>query len=110
MDLLRIGERIRKQRESLGYSRDTFSELLDITPKFCSDIELGIKGMSVKTLMRVSQTLKIPTDYILFGTPVSVTASSVALTLQSCDPKVLPYLEQLVNTFLTAIDSVNNKQ
>ena len=37
-----IGRRIRTQREAMGYTREQFAELLDVTPKFCSDIELEI--------------------------------------------------------------------
>ena len=47
MDWMAIGSRIRTQREYLGYTREQFAELLDVTPKFCSDIELGAKGISV---------------------------------------------------------------
>ena len=50
MDWPAVGRRIRKQREYLGYTRERFAELLEVTPKFCSDIELGVKGMSVPTL------------------------------------------------------------
>ena len=51
MEWAEIGSRIRRQREYLGYTREQFAELLEVTPKFCSDIELGIKGMSVPTLV-----------------------------------------------------------
>ena len=44
MDWVSIGGRIRRQREFLGYTREQFAELLDVTPKFCSDIELGVNG------------------------------------------------------------------
>ena len=47
MDWGVIGARIRKQREYMGFTREQFAELLDVTPKFCSDIELGVKGMPV---------------------------------------------------------------
>ena len=47
MDWTAIGSRIRKQREYLGYTREQFAELLEVTPKFCSDIELGVKGLSL---------------------------------------------------------------
>ena len=40
MDWVAIGGRIRKQREYLGLTREQFAEKLDITPKFCADIEL----------------------------------------------------------------------
>ena len=39
MDWVAIGGRIRKQREYLGLTREQFAEKLDITPKFCADIE-----------------------------------------------------------------------
>ena len=67
MDWVSIGGRIRRQREFLGYTREHFAELLDVTPKFCSDIELGVKGMSVQTLCRISEVLRLSTDFILFG-------------------------------------------
>ena len=35
MDWNAIGGRIRRQREFLGYTREQFAELLDVTPKFC---------------------------------------------------------------------------
>lgn len=37
-------ERIRTQRELLGYTREKLSEKLNVSAKFCSDIELGVKG------------------------------------------------------------------
>ena len=67
MDLLAIGTRIRSQREYLGYTREQLAEYLSVTPKFCSDIELGAKGMSVPTLCKISKILRLKTDYILFG-------------------------------------------
>ena len=67
MDWVEIGTRIRSQREAFGYTREAFAEMLDITPKFCADIELGKKGMSVPTLCRIASVLKLSTDYILFG-------------------------------------------
>ena len=67
MNWKEIGGRIRQQRESIGLSREQFAEKIDITPKFCSDIELGIKGMSVSTLCKIAKTLHLSTDYILFG-------------------------------------------
>ena len=67
MDWESIGKRIRSQREYLGYTRENFAEKIDVTPKFCSDIELELKGMSVQTLCRISDVLNISVDYILFG-------------------------------------------
>ena len=52
-----IGKRIRQQREFMGLTREQFAEQIDVTPKFCSDIEAGVKGMSVPTLCRIAKVL-----------------------------------------------------
>lgn len=62
-----IGSRIRKQRELLGYSRETLSEKADISTQFLADIEVGRKSMTANTIIRISHSLKITTDYILTG-------------------------------------------
>lgn len=84
VDTLLIGNRIRTRREELHMTREQLAELLDITPKFCSDIENGARGMSLKTLMRISKTLYMSTDYILFGketekdkTPFTIFAETI---------------------------------
>ena len=99
-----IGARIRAQREQFGYTRETFAEMLDITPKFCADIELGNKGMSVQTLCNISSVLKLSTDYILFGTTQQDHAFS-SLLMQRCTPVEQKYAEEILKTFLVAMES-----
>lgn len=67
IDLKSMGMRLRKQRELLGYTREELAEKLDVSPKFCSDIELGVKGMSLNTLSKITDILCMNADYILFG-------------------------------------------
>ena len=107
MDWVAIGARIRKQREQFGYTRETLAEKLDITPKFCADIELGCKGMSVQTLCNISAVLKLSTDYILFGSTQQEYAFS-SLLLQRCTPMEQKYAEDILKTFLMAMDSKHN--
>ena len=103
MDWIAIGSRIRTQREYLGYTREQFAELLDVTPKFCSDIELGVKGMSVPTLCKISRILRLKTDYILFGRQEAAFSEPLALLLESCTDTERVYAEQLLKTFLIAM-------
>lgn len=44
LDLYTMGERIRQAREDMGYTRETFSEMANITPRFCYDIESRKEG------------------------------------------------------------------
>ncbi len=105
MEWVEIGKRIRKQRESLGYTRESFAERLDVTPKFCSDIELGLKGMSIPTLCKISVLLKLPTDYILFGVSSGENSSAVSLMLQRCTEREKYYAESMVKLLLSAMDT-----
>ena len=103
MDWAAIGMRIRKQREQFGYTRETFAEMLNVTPKFCADIELGNKGMSVQTLCKISDILKLSTDYILFGT-ASTECNFPTQLLQSCTPEEQKFAEDILKTFVLAMD------
>lgn len=104
MDWASIGNRIRKQREYLGYTREQLAEHLEVTPKFCSDIELGVKGMSVPTLCKIASTLRLTTDYILFGKTDTLADNPASLLLSSCTDTEREYAEQLLKTFLLAMN------
>ncbi len=64
---IEIGERIRRIRESRGFSREKFCEIIDISPKFLYEIEHGKKSFSVEILSRISSEFNISTEWILFG-------------------------------------------
>ena len=105
MDWTSIGFRIRKQREYMGLTREQLAEMIEVTPKFCSDIELGVKGISVPTLCKLSKTLKISTDYILFGESENVSAKQIELMLETCSPTEYEYAEKLLKVFFSAMKS-----
>ncbi|MBR4295961.1 MAG: helix-turn-helix transcriptional regulator [Clostridia bacterium] len=104
MDWVKIGSRIRRQRERLGYTREELAEKLDITPKFCYDIELGAKGMSVQTLCLISKELGLSTDFILFGSDDEELKSPTITMLRRCPPEKMPFLEDIIRSFVRSID------
>ncbi len=103
MDWLNIGRRIRSQREYLGYTRESFAERIDVTPKFCSDIELGLKGMSVQTLCRISDVLNISVDYILFGSHDNNDNRNIIEMINRCPQDRLCYLEDIIKAFVLSL-------
>ncbi|MBP3609545.1 MAG: helix-turn-helix transcriptional regulator [Lachnospiraceae bacterium] len=62
-----VGERIQQRRLSLGLSQDQLAERIDRATKYYSDIERGTCGMSVETMLAISQHLKLNLDYMMFG-------------------------------------------
>ena len=104
LDFKEIGVRIRQQREFLGYTRDYLSEHLSVSVNFCRDIEIGAKGMSVQTLVKLSNILKLSLDYILLGETVNRDVEPLVLMLNSCRPEKRKYAEDILRSFLLAID------
>lgn len=99
---LEIGERIRKRREEFGYSREEFSEMIGISSRFLSDVELGIKGTSLENLLRICVLLDASTDYILTGKESDFPDNSVFEIVKNIDPKYLPPLKDMLIAFSKA--------
>lgn len=98
-----IGKRIREQRELMGYTREELSEKIDVTPKFCSDIELGNKGMSIDTLSKLSKELLVTTDYILFGNNSNYDDEIINL-INSCPNDKIIYLKNIIKNFIKSCE------
>ncbi|MCD7812275.1 MAG: helix-turn-helix transcriptional regulator [Ruminococcus sp.] len=105
IDFKAMGARIRSQRELLGYTREQLAERLEVSSKFCSDIELGIKGMSLNTLAKLSDILHLSTDFILFGEQDADAAKADALLqmINQCPPCHRGELTVIIQAFLKAV-------
>lgn len=104
VDLVTMGARIKSQRILNGYSREKLAELADITPRFCYDIELGLKNMSVKTLCKLCDALHVSVDYILFGSSTSSdNYDSLIGIIRMCPSDKLEHLEQIISHYVQAV-------
>lgn len=102
LNMIEIGGRIRKSREGLLMTQERLAELLDVSVKFVSDIELGAKGMSLKTLNRLSSSLLVSTDYILYGSEEGDFGEFLTL-LRKCPPDKRRYAEDILKDFVRAV-------
>ena len=64
---LEIGMRIRGIRENLHMSRNSFSELINISEVFLAQVERGERAIGMNTLMSICKNTGYSSDYILFG-------------------------------------------
>lgn len=105
LDLKEIGERIFKRRKQLGYTREKLAEITGRSPKFCSDIERGIRGMSSETLYYISKSLNVSADYILDGgnNENSEEINEIVGMLQTCGSEKIGYIKNIVSNILMAI-------
>ena len=107
LDFSKVGERIRKQREFLGYTREQLAEQLSVSVNFYRDIEIGAKGMSIQTLVKISKALKLSIDFILLGETVGEKNEPLMLMLSSCKPEKRKYAEDILKSFCSPL---NKKQ
>lgn len=78
--------------------------------QFCADIETGAKGMSVPTLCRIAKTLRLSTDYILYGITERENPDAVTLMLENCSENERAYAEQLLKTFVAAMNMKDDER
>ncbi len=64
---LEIGNRIRKLREDLKMSRNTFSEHINISEIYLAKLERGEKSPTIKVILSVCDFTDCSADYILYG-------------------------------------------
>ena len=123
-DRYAVGERIQKQRQSLGISQEALAEKMDRATKYCSDIERGICGMSVETMLSFAKHLNMSLDYMMYGNkpefekkesikesiketkeeqePIAIERIELNRLLDSCDQHQMTYALRLMEVFVDA--------
>lgn len=91
--------RIRKAREDLGYTREKFAELLDVSVSYLAELERGRTGISVKMLVKVCKVLGLSADYILFGEERNADLMRLD-NIHRIDEKYLPLLDKMIAELL----------
>ena len=62
-----IGGRVRAYRDSLGMSREAFSEQIGLSPQFLAEAENGKKGLSAESIYKICSTSELSADYLVLG-------------------------------------------
>ena len=96
-----MGHRLRQQRTLLGLTREEFAELADISAGYYGQIEVGTSQMSIDTLVKLSRSMHLPMEYILFGEGEGPGDTSAVLDLlRRCTPRELKLAEEVLKLFL----------
>ena len=115
-DRITVGERIRQRRIQLGLSQDELGERIDRAAKYCSDIERGICGMSVETMLSLADHLDMSLDYMMFGdisdeelARQEQDEASLVHILAKCAPRQREYAIRLLKLYIASMDYDNIK-
>lgn len=104
---IEIGKRIRAERERAGFTREKLAEAADVTPRFIADIERGSVGLSIPTLKKICEILRISSDRILWGTRTDV---SIDERLKLLDSGCIEIIDKAVQCQLELIDYVKSNE
>lgn len=101
LQLTEIGYRLRQRRTELGLTRDKMSELADIGSGYYGQLEVGTSQMSIDTLIKLSRSMHLSMEYIIFGEDKKTgDATPVLEMLQDCTPRELKLTEDVLKLFL----------
>lgn len=87
--------RIRRAREEMGYTREKFAELLDVSVSYMAEVERGRTGISVKMLVKICDVLGLSADYVLFGED-RAKDKLLLDKIHRIDEKYLPLLDKMI--------------
>lgn len=62
-----MGKRIQRSRKAARLTQMEFSEKIDVSTQYISDLERGVVGCSVSTLIKICDALDVSADFILMG-------------------------------------------
>lgn len=68
MNFREIGNRIKNRRLELKLTQEQLAELIGVTDTYVGAIERATSKFSIETFVKISQALKLNSDYLLFGT------------------------------------------
>jgi len=102
---VRIGNQIRIAREAAGLTQDRFAELVSLATKNVSDIERGVVGVSIGSLIRICQTLSISSDSILFGEEIENDVHGISDRLSKLPSEQFEIAVDIMNKLFEAFAS-----
>lgn len=101
---IQIGERIKKSREAANYTQEIFAEYIGVSIQYVSDLERGVVGTSIPTLIKICDTLNVSSDYLLYGKNPQTDTSYIISKLNQLTPEQLQIVEKGVITFFEAFN------
>ncbi|MCL2124227.1 MAG: helix-turn-helix domain-containing protein [Desulfovibrionaceae bacterium] len=98
-----IGKTLRERREYLDLTREKLCGIVDISPQFLSEVERGVKGLSVDKFAALCNGLGLSADYVLWGREDFEAISPIAAMLAMLDQPYLSLAEDMLKAFFQAV-------
>lgn len=109
IDLKSVGMRIRAERERLKLTREQFSEQVGVSAMYIGHIERAQRVMSLKTFIRIAESLHVSTDYLLYGENETISEDNkekediLVELLGKCSGRERKVAEEVLKLFITYV-------
>ena len=102
-----IGKRIQQVRKARRYTQAEVAEMINMSSKNLSQLERGMTGISLSTLINICKALNVSADYILFGIEnENQNNNAVNIMLSELNEKEQLYAENLLLVYVEACKNV----
>lgn len=88
-----MGRRIQQARKAAQITQMRFAEEIDVSTQYISDLERGIVGCSVPTLLKICDVLNVSADFLLRGQEPQK-PSAVSEEFSELSPQELELVEE----------------
>ena len=112
MDSVTLGKRIREQRKQMDLSQEQFAEMLDISSRYLSEIERGLKMPSINTFIKFVNAVDISADVLLrdevrAAKPYVLNElNELTEKMKDLSPPKLKLVRSVLDALLTNLDSM----
>ena len=100
---IEIGARIKSAREKAGFTQEKLGEAIGMSTQFVSDMERGVSGPSIHTLICICRTLHVSSDFLLMGISEESWSNSPFRGLSLMSPQEQQSLIRSVRRFNEAV-------
>ena len=94
-----IGQRIKQTRKARRFTQEYVAERLNVSCQHISDIERGLNGMSIPSLMELCRVLEVSADYILFGAATGKTGNPISSLINKMNPQQSACAEEILTAY-----------
>lgn len=101
---IQIGSRVKTARETMRYTQENLAERIDVSVQYISDLERGVVGASLPTIIKLRQVLHTSSDFLLMGKEGENTVDHLTEKLRHISPKQLELVERGISLMLEALE------
>lgn len=104
-----MGKRVQQARKAKRYTQAEVAEMINMSSKNLSQLERGMTGISLSTLISICKVLDVSADYILFGNKNENQNNAVNIMLSELSEQEQIYAEDILSVYVKACKNITDK-